>query len=295
MKTAFVTGATGFIGYHLCKKLHNMGYKIIAIGHINENYPKNHIIYRCNLDSIPWEEIPKIDVCFHQAANNNTLDKDEKKMIESNVDQSRILFENLIKKKCKKIIYASSCSVYGNQPTPYIEDKTETECLNVYAKSKLLLEKFAKDFSKQNKIVSIGLRYSNVYGPNEEHKGPRASMVYQITNKIKNKEKIKLFKYGEQKRDWVYVEDVVNANILSSKLKKTDIFNVGSGESVDFNSIVENVSHVLKTKTQIEYIDCNFTENYQSHTQVDLKKSNKFGYSPKYSIKKGIKKLINSL
>lgn len=295
MKTALVTGATGFIGYHLCKKLKSIGYKIIATGTTDENYPKNDIIYKCNLDSIPWEEIPNIDVCFHQAANNNTLDNNEKKMIEVNVNQSKALFKNLIKKKCKKIIYASSCSVYGNQPVPYCEEETKTECLNVYAKSKLLLENFAQKFAQKNNIVCVGLRYSNVYGPKEDHKGTRASMIYQIVKKIKNDDKVKIFKYGEQKRDWVYVEDVVNANILFSKLKKSNIFNVGSGTSVDFNSLVDTAASIMNRSAVIEYLDCGFIENYQSNTLVSLEKSNKFGYYPKYSIKKGIKKLIKSL
>ena len=295
MKTALVTGATGFIGYHLCDRLFKEKYDVIAIGVPFENFPANNKIYFCDLDSIPWQELPNIDVCFHQAANNNTLDNDEQSMIESNVNQTNRLFNNLLSKNCKNFIYASSCSVYGNQPSPYVEEKTEIECLNVYAKSKFLLEKFAQDFSSKNDVACVGLRYSNVYGPKEKHKQKRASMIYQIINKHKNGNDVKLFKYGEQKRDWVFVEDVVEANVLASKSKKTNIYNVGSGNAVSFNEIVQIISNEIGSKIKVEYIDCSIHDAYQNFTQVDLTKSKEINYCPKHSIVYGIRKILEKI
>lgn len=295
MKTALVTGATGFIGYHLCNRLSKENYKVIAVGVNQENFPANNNIYFCDLDAIPFKELPNIDVCFHQAANNNTLDNDEQSMIESNVNQTERLFNGLLNKNCTKFVYASSCSIYGNQPSPYIEDSTKIECLNVYAKSKFLLEKFAQDFSSKNNVICIGLRYSNVYGPKEKHKQKRASMIYQIVQKAKNKENIKLFKYGEQKRDWVFVEDVIEANVLASKSEHTDVYNVGSGKAVSFNEIIQVVSNEMGSEVKVEYIDCPIKEKYQNFTQVDLKKSLQINYCPKHSMIYGIRKILESI
>lgn len=295
MKTAIVTGATGFIGYHLCYRLFKEKYNVIAIGVPFENFPHNNKIYFCNLDSIPWQELPNIDVCFHQAANNNTLDNDEHSMIESNVNQTKRLFNNLLNKNCKKFVYASSCSIYGNQPSPYVEDKTEIECLNVYAKSKFLLEKFAQEFSGRNNVVCVGLRYSNVYGPKEKHKQKRASMIYQIIEKSKNGNSIKLFKYGEQKRDWVFVEDVVEANILASTSEKTDIYNVGSGKAVSFNEIVQIISNETGLKITVEYVDCPIKNAYQNFTQADLTKSEEINYFPKCAMTYGIRNILENI
>jgi ADP-L-glycero-D-manno-heptose 6-epimerase len=214
-------------------------------------------------------------------------------MIESNVIKPSLMFQKLLEKGCHKFVYASSCSVYGNQPSPYLEDKTKIECLNCYAESKYLFEVFAKSFSELRKVSCIGLRYSNVYGSNENHKGKRASMISQIINKIKNKETVQLFKYGEQKRDWVFVQDVVSANILALNHNHSDIFNVGSGQGVSFNEIIQIISHRLNKEISIDYVDCEFLGRYQNNTCVNLQKSKLIlGYQPKYNIELGMRELL---
>lgn len=294
-KTALITGATGFIGNHICKKLFDNKYQVIAIGTKGENKPFCHNFYQLNLDGIPWNSLPeKIDVCFHQAANNDTTDMDSANMVFSNLTAPANLFERLYdEKKCTKFIYASSCSIYGNQPIPYKENETKAEPLNPYAKSKLLFEQFAKKFSENKEVTTVGLRYSNVYGPNEKHKGKRASMISQLLEKMLLNEKPKLFKFGEQLRDWVYVDDVVEANMLALNCETSDIFNVGYGESTSFKEIVSIINDELKTDLDIDFVDCPFLDAYQNHTKVDLEKSKStLKYFPKYCPRKGISKLI---
>ena len=293
-KIALVTGATGFIGHHLCNKLYNDKWTVIAIGVKKENNPLCHKIFQSNLDEIPWNLIPNIDVCFHQAANNDTTDLNVENMMQSNLTAPSNLFYRLAtEKKCKQFVYASSCSVYGLSPAPYREKITLLNPLNPYAKSKMLFEKFAYDFSIGHNVNLIGLRYSNVYGTGENHKQKRSSMINQLLQKIKEKERPKIFKFGEQLRDWVYIEDVINANLLASKYEKSDIFNIGSGEETSFNELINILNSELETKLEPEYIDCSFLDTYQSHTLCNLQHSKKqLGYFPKYGIKKGIKKII---
>jgi len=245
--------------------------------------------------------VPQIDVCFHQAANNDTTDMDTANMLRSNLTAPSNLFYRLVReKKCRQFVYASSCAVYGNQPVPYVENKTTLQALNPYAQSKVLFEQFAESFALEYGVNVIGLRYSNVYGPGEKHKGKRASMIHQLLQTMLIGKPVTLFKYGEQLRDWVYIEDVVEANMLSSTHKGSGVFNVGAGESMNFNDVIHTLAYaiveqnmVVHQKKTVEYIDCPFPDAYQSHTLLDLAHIQKvLGYSPKHSIKKGIYELV---
>jgi ADP-L-glycero-D-manno-heptose 6-epimerase len=291
-KNAFITGATGFIGHHLCNKLYEEGYRIIAVGRKDENRIKCNEFYTCNLNNIPWNDIPNIDICFHLGANNDTLEKNESLINNSNYYNAISLFKNLLNKNCEQFVYSSSCSVYGNEKTPFVEDKTNLSPLNLYSKSKLMFEKFAQDFAKLNKINCVGLRYTNVYGTHEKHKGHRASMIYQLIQKFHKNEKPKLFKDGEQKRDWVFVKDVVEANLLASKYNSSDIFNVGSGNTVSFNEIIKILQKATGKYINPEYIDCSFENSFQKNTTISLEKAkSKLKYSPLYKVDEGIQEI----
>lgn len=293
-KTALVTGATGFVGHHVCNRLYNEGYTVVAVGTQDENKPLCHAFLQINLDGIPWDLVPEIDVCFHQAANNDTTDQDRTNMLRSNYSAPSNLFYRLVwEKNCKQFVYASSCSVYGKQPVPYVERETKLQPLNPYAESKVLFEQFAEVFAVEYGVNVIGLRYSNVYGPGEKHKGKRASMVHQLLQKMLVGQKPKLFKYGEQLRDWVYIEDVVEANMLASQYKHSNVFNVGAGESMSFNNVVNNLNIGLGTWLEPEYVDCPFLDAYQDHTLLDLAHSiHSLGFKPKHTISDGIAKFV---
>lgn len=295
MKRVLVTGSSGFVGFHLCNYLHKKQYNVTALGREGENNPlcKNFINFE--LDEIPDKYLRNIEVCFHQAANNDTTDKRLDNILSANLYRPIKLFNKLIRFGCKKFIYASSCSVYGNSAVPYTENTTQLSPLNYYAYSKYMFEQFAESFSIKNNVSCVGLRYSNVYGNKEKHKNKRASMIFQLISKVLNKEEITLFEYGEQKRDWVFVKDVIKANILALKYKKSNVFNIGSGNSTSFNEIVYIIEKILSTKVNINYVKCPY-DFYQNHTELNLDLSNKeLGYYPSYNTKQGIFKLIDNI
>lgn len=294
-KTALITGATGFIGYHLCNKLHDDGWKVIATGVRGENTPFCHQFIESSLkDFFDW--LPDIDVCFHQAANNLTTDENLEDMVLTNVFEPLELFEKLRIKNCLKFVYASSCSVYGNNPTPFNESLTKLNPLNAYAISKALLEVSLNRFAKKKQVQVVGLRYSNVYGFNEQHKGSRASMVSQLANKMKKNINPVLFNYGEQSRDWVHVSDVVNANILAANYGGSGVFNVGSGEALSFLKIVECINDELETNLPVEFKECSFEEKYQDNTLCDLTLSRKeLGYEPQKTTEESIREYIREI
>jgi len=287
-KNVLITGATGCIGYHLCDKLYEDGYKVIATGRKDENKIKCHEFYTCNLKNIPWDELPNIDVCFHLAANTDPAEKSESYMMDTNYYTPMSVFKRLIDKNCRQFVNSSSFSVYGNQSGSFSED-SQTKPTNNYGKSMVDFEKFLTNFARTNRVNCINLRYSNVYGTYECYKNNKASMIHQLIYKFSKNEKPRIFKDGEQKRDWVYVKDVIDANILASNYQKSDTFNIGSGESISFNSLIVILNKKTGKGIQPEYIDYPFGEKYQNDMVLNLDKSkSKLKYHPRYSVEDGI-------
>ena len=131
------------------------------------------------------------------------------------------------------------------------------------------------EWAKQNKVNCVSLRYCNVYGPGEEHKGRRASMIYQLFLQMMAGQRPKIFRDGEQKRDWIWVTDVVHANLLASRFQGVDVFNCGTGNPVTFNSLVAEINSVMGTNLEPDYIDNPFPETYQAHTECSMTKADK--------------------
>lgn len=286
-----VTGGTGFVGSNIVKELIGKGHEIIITGSDAEQEVDKKVdkYIQPSFLGIDWDALGKLDLVFHEAAINNTLLKDREEMLRGNLESSKELFARVVKNGCKRIVYASSTAIYGNAPAPFREDGP-IEPLNVYGESKKLLDEFAMDFAEKNpEVIVVGLRYCNVYGPGESHKGKRASMIYQLAKQMQ-KGRPRLFKYGEQKRDFIYIADVVEANLKAAKADKSCVVNCGSGNAYSFNSIIENLNKELGTDLQPEYIDNPYTETYQTFTYCDMEKAKEnIGFIPQFNLEQGIK------
>lgn len=291
-----VTGGTGFIGSNLAMELQQQGHEVLITGNATEQNLTDFKgkILEPSLCGIDWDAIGKVDVLYHQAANNVTTCLDEDEMMLANFKAPKQLFEYVISKGCKRIVYASSTAVYGDAPAPYKED-IKPNPLNPYAVSKLKLDEFAMKKAEENPGVTIvGLRYCNVYGPAENHKGKRASMIYQLAQQMKTGNP-RLFKFGEQKRDYIYVKDVVRANILASQAKESCVVNCGYGAATTFNDIVRILNDVLGINREIEYFNNPFEDRYQDYTECDMDLAKeKTGFVPEYDVERGIKDYFDS-
>jgi ADP-L-glycero-D-manno-heptose 6-epimerase len=262
-----VTGASGFIGYNLTKTLIKLGHTVYTTCRPMENpYLGNRIGH--NFQDI---EIPEIDCLFHLAANADTTCTDKITILNNNCYEAVDFFKKVLDKGCKKIVYASSGAVYGNVATPFREDGPVNP-LNYYAESKLLLDESVKD------LPVVGLRFSNVFGPYEDHKGKMASMISQMYLDAIFRRPIKLFKWGDQARDWVSVNDVVRACLQS--VNSMGIYNIGAGFAKSFNDLAVGLG-----TTWISYIDNPHPEAYQENTLHDITKAQRdFNYSPNETV-----------
>lgn len=293
-KSILITGGTGFIGSHLGNYFISQSYKVFYtgerrgrsyennIGGVSPSFDKMCIGY--DFSKIDWSRLPEIDTVIHMAAITDTTMLDVEKMLKVNVENSTLLFDAAIDHGCKNIVYASSCSVYGDQNISLEEDMPRCP-LNPYAVSKSLLDDIAGLY---NEIPIVGLRFSNVYGPNEAHKKNAASMVSRIRWQMDGGAPV-LFKWGEQQRDWVYYKDVVQAVSLAAQATKSGIYNVGSGNSESFNRIVEIWNKALDTNKVPVYIDNPFDGKYQSFTRVNIAKAREeLHYNPVFNLEQGI-------
>ncbi len=290
-----VTGGTGFVGSNLVRELIRLGNEVFVTGINSEQVlPENVKNLGHDFASIDWNSLGQIDVLFHQAAINDTTLQDKDLMFKVNVEGSKKLFRTAVNHGCNRIVYASSTAAYGNGPAPYKEDQP-LQPLNPYAESKKAVDEFAMQLAAEfPQSVIVGLRYCNVYGPGEGHKEKRASMIYQLAQQML-KENPKIFKFGQQKRDFIYVKDVVTANLMAAEAKQSCIVNCGSGDATSFNEIIKILNDVLGTSRQPDYIDNPWGAAYQDHTQCDMNLAKeKIGFIPGFDIVKGIRDYFES-
>jgi len=292
-----VTGGAGFIGYNLALELEKQGYEVIVVDNLltgnknNLNGFKGKFIKQDVSENFEIED--KFKVIFHQASITDPRHPNDEETYNKNIQG----FKNIIKlaqKNNSKLIYASTASLYGNGHVPMKEDQ-EKEILSAYGKSKLEMDKIAVSLFDRMHIV--GLRYFNVFGPREAYKGRPASMIYHLGKQIRAGKTPRLFKWGEQKRDHIYVKDAVDATIKSINAKKSCIVNVGTGIATTFNDLIEILNEVLGKALKPEYFDMPYDpKTYQKDTQADTTKAEKFlNFKAKWSLKEGIKDYFNWL
>lgn len=281
-----VTGSAGFIGSNLVRALNREGeYRILIVDRLGENFRNLCDLRFC--DFMEPEDFRRaiegrclsegITTIYHQGACADTTCSDGHYMMENIFAFSKAVLNFALERKIH-FVYASSASVYGSGR----ESRPQAECerpLNLYALSKLAFDNYCRALKGSAESTVVGLRYFNVYGPREAHKGRMASMVYQLYRQVRDTGCARLFEgsggygNGEQRRDFVFVDDVVRINLFFAKRPQVTrgIFNVGSGTSRTFNDVAQAVIKHLG-RGEIEYIPFppELKSKYQSFTQANL-------------------------
>ncbi len=300
-----VTGGAGFIGSNVALALQERypDAKVYVLDNFSSGHFKNLIGFKGEVitgdirDRELWDFLRRrfaFDVIFHKAAVTDTTVSDQRLMMETNADSMRYLLDCAIDWGAK-VIYASSAGVYGNTEPPMREDRG-LEPENVYGFSKLIMDRIAQDYMERYpELKIVGFRYFNVYGPRESFKGKTASMIYQLAVKMMHGQRPRIFKWGDQRRDFVYIKDVVKANLLALEKDVSGIFNIATGEARSFNEIIEVLNRELGTNLETEYFDCPY-DFYQEFTQADITKARReLGYEPQYTLEEGIRDYLSYL
>ena len=301
-KKYLVTGGAGFIGSNIAKTLEAQGHEVTVLDDFakNGNF-KNLIGFKGDVITADlYEQIPAdmyFDAIFHEAAITDTTVMDQKAMMQQNVEAFKNLLNFAAENDIKKVIYASSAATYGNGPVPNVETQP-THPEHVYGFSKAIMDNVARQFAAENHDMTIiGLRYFNVYGPGEYYKGKMASMIYQLYLQMKEGRRPRVFKMGEQQRDFVYVKDIVKINLCAlNNGKETGVYNAATGIPRNFNEIIACLNKEMGTNLEPEYFDNPYKAFFQVKTQADITKSKeKLGYTPDYSLEAGIADYVKIL
>jgi len=236
----------------------------------------------------------KFDYIFHQAAISDTRVDDQMIVMETNVNSFYSLLK-IAKKDQAIMIYASSAATYGSMPSPQTEGHENPE--NPYGFSKFMMDQIANKYSKNNpEMIIVGLRYFNVYGPREFYKAKTSSMIIQLSHQILSGKAPRLFE-GSDKilRDFIYIDDVIQANIKACQTKKNGAYNIGTGKPRSFQDIADILQKELGTDFQTEYFP-NPYDGYQMHTQADITSStDSLDFHPKVTLEKGINSYISEI
>ena len=309
-----VTGGAGFIGSNLVQALMDRGDDDVIVvddlsdGHkfvniadlqIADYLDKDDFLERLQTDS---EFASSIEAIFHEGACSATTEWDGRYMMRNNYAYSQALLHHCLDRKVP-FIYASSAAVYGGAKQ-FVEDPLFESPLNVYGYSKLQFDRYVRRVAGNSDSQVVGLRYFNVYGPREQHKGSMASTAFHFSNQVLDDGEARLFEGsdgygdGEQLRDFVYVDDVCNVNLwFLDNPDVSGIYNCGTGQAQTFNDVA-NAVIAWHGKGKIRYVP--FPDHlkgaYQSFTQADLTELRKCGCDVEFRpVEEGVPAYLDEL
>ncbi len=311
-----VTGGAGFIGSAIVWELNNRGYHEIMVVdrlgtekkwrnlrnlEIADYWDKQEFLAMAGNDDLPV----KPEAILHLGACSATTQEDADYLMRNNYQYTKYLARYALEHDVR-FIYASSAATYGDGELGYRDDHnllSQLRPLNKYALSKYAFDLHALHNGWLDKIV--GLKYFNVYGPNEYHKGEMRSVIHKSFGQAQNNGKIRLFKshredcaHGEQKRDFLYVKDAVNMSLFFLENPDVNgIFNIGCGEARSFNHLARAVFKTLDLPENVEYFDmpADIRDRYQYFTEADISKLREAGYEKEiHTLEEGVADYLNN-
>lgn len=293
MPRYLISGAAGFIGSNLALTLEATGAEVVGVDSLRTGHASNLRGFQgrfvqadvCEAFGAegPW------DAVFHDGDITDPRHPDDAEVLEKNTRGFERMLSIALEARCR-LVYASTAGLYGNGPTPMHEDQPQ-QLLTAYGRSKSRMDEMAARAGAESPV--IGLRYFNVYGPREAGKGRAASMVYHLYQQVRSGKSPRLFEWGEQKRDFVYVKDVVRAN-LCALTAPSGIYNVGTGVASTFNQVVEALGLALDRRLTPEYFPMPYdSATYQADTQADTRRAAQhLGFNAEWNLKNAVRDYV---
>ena len=299
MKKVVVTGGAGFIGSHLAERLAGKGYQVIIIDNLSAGKMENiaELLKRDNVEFVKGSIVDLTlmqrlfqgtEYVFHQAALTrvpHSID-DPLTTNETNVKGTLNVLIAARDNAVKKVIYASSSSVYGDTPILPQKENMTTNPLSPYALTKLAAEYYCEIFRQIYGLSTISLRYFNVYGSRQDPYSHYATAIAVFIGRISQNLPPIIFGDGQQSRDLTFIEDVVQANILAAENKTEGVFNIGSGKGTTINQLANLILKLTGKNLKPIYQDARLGD--PRHTLADISKAKAFGYKPRYDLKVGL-------
>lgn len=300
-KNVIVTGGMGFIGSHLTEKLleenkvtvidNESTGKIENIKHLLSN--ENLTIIKGSIVDLNLTEIFKEkDYVFHLAAIPS-VPRSVKDPFSSNEANVAGTLNVLIAAKdagIKKVIFSSSSSVYGDTPTLPKREDMPVNPMSPYAITKATGEMYCRTFQDLYDLPTVSLRYFNVFGPRQDPNSQYAAVIPKFITAILNDERPIIYGDGEQSRDFTFVKNVVDANIISCESGETGIFNIACGRRITINQLVNYINEILEKEVGSVYADPRPGDI--KHSLADISRARGFGYNPKDEFKEGLSKTV---
>jgi len=305
VRNIVVTGGAGFIGSNLAIELQSRHpeARIVVVDDFRSGDFKNLRGFRgdvvaADVSRFDWAACfgdRVFDAIFHEASLTDTTVHDQFLQVHDNVEGFRRLLAFAAGKETR-VVYASSAATYGICSGVQREDQPPAPA-NVYAFSKVQLDNLARDHAARHPEARVvGLRYFNVYGPREDHKKAAASMIFQLYRQMKAGKRPRVFVAGEQKRDFVYVKDVVALTIASASAPRSTVMNCGSGHAGSFNDVIGALNRALGTSLEPDYIENPYGHFYQPHTEADMSRARaELGFAPAWAPAEGIADYVRHL
>jgi len=303
-KKIVVTGGAGFIGSNLARHLSNGKNHVVVIDNLSTGHLENiqDLIAAEKVEFIKGsitelnvlQDVFKgVDYVFHEAALPSVPRSIKEPLLTNQVNINGTLNVLVAAKDAsiKKVIYASSSSVYGDTPTLPKKESMTPNPLSPYTVSKLAGEYYCQVFTTAYGLPTVALRYFNVYGPQQDPASEYAAVIPKFVTRVLNHQKIVIYGDGEQTRDFTFVADVVRANILAAESKISGVFNAAGGKRITLNDLAQTIMMLCKNKVDIVYEDVRPGDI--KHSLADISKAKKgFGYIPEYGINEGLKETI---
>jgi nucleoside-diphosphate-sugar epimerase len=303
MRRVVVTGGAGFIGSHLAGELADKGYNVVILddlstGHldnIKDLLKRNNVSFvNGSITDLPLlkEQFKDTQYVFHHAASISVPESTENPQLynENNIAGTLNVLIAAKDNSVSKVIFASSCAVYGDTSELPITEANLPDPLSPYAITKLTGEYYCKIFANVYNLPTVCFRYFNVYGPRQSPESQYAAAIPKFIKKAINNESPIIYGDGEQTRDFVFIRDIVSANILAAQSNVCGIYNVASGESVSINEVSDSI--ISLTGNKLEPVFENRRSGDIRDSAADITKAAGFGYKPEWTIEKGLKIII---